>query len=403
MPERLLAPQQALVAYFARVAVTRPAIERVALESAAGRVLAEAIAADGDYPAVRRSAMDGFALDSRAAPATFEIAGEVRMGRAGADRVEAGKAMRVPTGGAVPEGADAVVPIEDAVVTGTAVTVRERIDTGENVIPAGADMRRGEPLLPAGLRLGARHLGLLATVGLASVNVYRRPVVAVISSGDELVAVDAPLRPGEVRDSNRYVVAASLEAMGAQARHYPTLVDEDEAFRAALTSALDECDAVVLTGGSSVGDRDRLPAAVAAVGAPGVVVHGLRVKPGKPTLLGARGGKPVIGLPGNPSSALMMLEAVGAPVVASLTGENFAPVPPVTARLAEAVRGRQGWTWYVPVALRNEAGTLVAQPLALRSFSVSLTVRAGGYVVIGERDVERPADSSVAVHRFLGG
>jgi molybdopterin biosynthesis enzyme len=189
--------------------------------------------------------------------------------------------------------------------------------------------------------------------------------------------------------------------MGAQVHHYPTVPDEPGALEAALAPALAGCDALVLTGGSSVGERDRTPAAVASLGEPGAIVHGLRVKPGKPTLLAAAGNKPVIGLPGNPTSAQMILEAVVAPIVAALVGGEV-PAATLLARLAGPVRGRAGWTWYVPVALRHDGGAPVAHPLPLRSSSVSLPARADGYIVIEERDAELPAGSLVTVHRFLG-
>jgi molybdenum cofactor synthesis domain-containing protein len=279
---------------------------------------------------------------------------------------------------------------------------RERVEAGENVVARGADMHLGEPVLMRGRRIGAPQLGVLATLGITRVPVYRRPVVAVLSSGDELIDPSARPKPGEVRDSNRYAVAASLRAMGAAPRHYPKVGDEAGEFEQALATALAECDALAMTGGSSVGDRDRLPQAVANLGGPGIVVHGLRLKPGKPTLLGAAGSKPILGLPGNPTSALLVLEAVVAPIVAALVG---APVhaSTVTARLAQPARSRAGWTWYIPVAIRDDGGTCLAHPLPLRSFSVSLTARADGYLIMDERDEEWPAGALVTVHRFLGG
>ncbi|MBV8374725.1 MAG: molybdopterin molybdotransferase MoeA, partial [Candidatus Eremiobacteraeota bacterium] len=358
------------------------------------------IDADDDYPSVRRSAMDGFAVVAAATPGRFRIAAGVRMGAAAAKSIDAGAAARIPTGGALPGGADAVVPIEEATVTNASVEIRARVDAGANVIEPGDDMRRGERILNSGRRIGAPQIGVLAALGVAEVPVYRRPIVAVLSSGDELVDVSRRPRPGEVRDSNRYAVAASLRAMGATARHYPTLRDESDAFACGLKAALEECDAVVVTGGTSVGERDRLPAVVAALGEPGVVVHGMRLRPGKPTLLGAIGNKPIVGLPGNPTSALMVLEAVVSPIFGALTG---APLDASTmqARLTEPARSRPGWTWYVPVALKDEAGSPAAHPLALHSFSVSLIARAGGYLVMNEQDECWPAGSAVTVHRFF--
>ena len=209
------------------------------------------------------------------------------MGSAPAHALGAGFASRIPTGGVLPAGADAVVPVEETRVAGGRVIVDSQIAEGENVVERGADMRRGEPVVAAGRRIRAPEIGVLATLGRTSVTVYRRPVIAVFSSGDELIDPARTPQPGEIRDSNRYVVAASLCAMGATPRHYPTLRDEAPEFESAIAAAISECDAVVVTGGSSVGARDRLPRAVAAIADPGIVVHGLRVKPGKPTLFGA--------------------------------------------------------------------------------------------------------------------
>jgi molybdenum cofactor synthesis domain-containing protein len=399
--ESLLAPHQAIVAFFARANLVGPTIERVSLDDALGRVLAQPILADEDYPNAERSAMDGFALDARNTPGRFEIAGGVRMGDVPQMALAATSATRIPTGGVLPPGANAVIPFEDASVENGELVVEKRWASGFNVIEPGADMRRGEQLIEGGRRIGAPQIGVLATLGVSAVPVYRRPVIAVMSSGDELVEPSTHPQRGEIRDSNRYAVAASLRAMGARPRHYPTLRDEPEEFEGALALALQECDGLAITGGSSVGERDRLPEAVASLGEPGIIVHGLRVRPGKPTLFGVAHRKPILGLPGNPTSALMMLDAVAEPIVAALTGAPAARAT-IRARLATAARSRLGWTWYVPVTLQDDGDAALAHPLPVRSFSVSQTARADGYLIMGERDEEWPAGTLVTVNRFIG-
>ena len=397
--ENLLSPADALATFFARVALAEPRIERVALEAARGRVLARDVVADDDYPNAPRSAMDGFAVASADLPGALPCVGEISMGAAWPHALQRATVLRIPTGGVVPEGADAVVPIEDAVLRGDVVQFASAARPGDNVNPRAGDMRRGEPVLRAGRRIDAPVAGVLATLGATEVEVFRRPDIAVFSSGDELVEPGRVPAPGEIRDSNRYAVAAALEAMGAQPRHVPTIADRPGVLEGALRGALATCDAAIVTGGSSVGERDLTPGAIAALGEPGVIVHGLRVKPGKPTVLAAIGAKPVIGLPGNPTSALMILEAVAAPIVAALTGA--AERPAVTeATLSETARSRIGWTWYVPVALKHEARGLVAQPLPLRSSAVSLTARADGYITLGESEDELEAGTRVTVWRF---
>ena len=400
LEENLLSPADAIAAFFERVTLAAPASEFVTLDDAHGRILAERIDADRDYPDAPRSAMDGFALASSAVPGRLSVVGEIAMGGVWPGTLRAGEAVHIPTGGVVPEGADAVVPIEDAVLDGSTVVVTEPFAPGDNVNPRAFDMRQGEAVLHPGGRIAGPQLGVLATLGITRVPVFRRPVVGIVSSGDELIDPGSVPRPGQIRDSNRYAIAGTLRAMGAEPLQFPTASDDPGALEAALRFALGRCDALVITGGSSVGERDRTPDAVTALGRPGVIVHGLRVKPGKPTVLAAVEGKPIVGLPGNPTSALMILEAVAAPVFEALTGISPGGADTVDAVLGSAARSRRGWTWYVPVTLRHEGASLVAHPLPLRSSMVSLTARAGGYLEIGPGEDEIPAGSSVRIRRF---
>jgi molybdenum cofactor synthesis domain-containing protein len=400
LEENLLSPAQAVATYLARVTLSPRAPERVRLDDAYGRILAETIVADADYPSAPRSAMDGFAITAERAPGTFAIVGEIAMGRPWGRRLIPGQTVRIPTGGVVPDGADAVVPVEDVRVHGESVAVEARLDAGTNVNPTAGDMRAGSVVLEAATRLGGPQLGVLATLGVTQVAVYPRPRIAVLSSGDELVPPGMQPAPGQIRDSNRYAIAGALQGMGAVPFHGPTVADVPGALERALRKALSEADAAVLTGGSSVGELDRTPAAIAALGPPGVIVHGLRVKPGKPTVLAAVGSKPVIGLPGNPTSAVVILEAVIAPIIEGLAGAPLLrDVLPAT--LGARVRTRRGWTWFVPVRLERGAEGWIAQPLALRSSVVSLTAQADGYIVSPEEAEDLEMGSRVAVHRFI--
>ena len=381
--ERLLAPGEALEIYFGAVAVCPRGTERVALEAAFGRVLARDAVAGGPYPADDRSTMDGFAVRSADGVAPRRITGAVRMGAAPPGPLRAGEAMRIPTGGVLPPGADAVLPVEDAQERDGELIAAEAPAPRAYFTPRGDDMAAGDVVLRAGRRIGAAELSVLATLGETAVEVYRRPAVAVISTGDELVDATRAPGTGQVRDSNRWAIAGGLAALGCDVVHLPRAVDEVAAIRAGIAEGLRVADAVVLTGGSSVGARDHVPAAIEGLGDPGVVVHGLRVKPGKPTVLAAVGAQPVIGLPGNPASALTILDAIASHVFRALTGQTDARRATVAAVAAEAFPGRAGWTWYVPAVLDGSA----ARPLALRSSHTSLLARADGYVVVGP---ERP-------------
>ncbi|MBV8151289.1 MAG: molybdopterin molybdotransferase MoeA [Candidatus Eremiobacteraeota bacterium] len=402
VPERLLSPHQAVAQFMAQQRVGSLETEAVALEDAHGRVLARRVLADADYPNASRSAMDGIAVLARATPGRFDVVGEVRMGDRASREIDARSTTRIPTGGTLPHGADAVVPVEDVRFDGETATVAQAVAQGENVVPVAADMQKGEALLHAGRRLRPSDVGLFATLGVTQVPVYRRPVIGVFSSGDELVEPSRIPHAGQIRDSNRYGISAALEVLGAEPRQYPILPDEPEAVERELRAALKECDAAVISGGSSVGARDRIPAVVERLGEPGIIVHGIRVKPGKPTLLGAHRGKPILGLPGNPTSALLMFQAVGAPIVSALVGAPF-DVPALWGRLGAPARSRPGWTWYIPVRLEDDGARPLAHPLPLRSFSVSLIARADGFIVMEENDVQWRAGKTVRVCRFLGG
>ena len=394
-----MSPADAVATFFESVAIATPQLEYVPLDFAHGRILAQRIDADRDYPAEPRSAMDGFAVAASGIPGTLRIVGEIAMGTAWNGFLAAGAALHIPTGGVVPDGADVVIPIEDTVVRGDSVSIQTRVQAGENINPRASDMACGEGVLFSGTRIGGSQLGVLATLGVTSVPVLRRPIAAIVSSGDELVPPDQDPEPGQVRDSNRYALAGTLAAMGLEVMHVPTTGDDPGALESAIASVLGSSDAVFITGGSSVGERDRTPEAIGALGKPGVLVHGIRVKPGKPTVLAAIGNKPIVGLPGNPTSALMILEAVAAPIVERLTGATSQP-PQVDAILDAPAKSRLGWTWYVPVALQHEGTTFMAHPLPLRSSMVSLTARAGGYLEIGPEQDEIPAGSPVRIRLF---
>ena len=397
--DQLLPPQQAIITFLSRAALLPPRRESVDLDDALGRVLACDVVADRAYPDAPRSTMDGYAIRACDAPARLRVVADVAMGKAATVALGDHEAASIPTGGMLPPGADAVVPIERVELDGDAIWVGEKVISGDCITERGEDIKEGERLFHAGRRIGPAEAGVLATLGRVRVDVYAQPRCAVISSGDELVAPGTKPLPGQIRDSNRYAIAAALRAMGAQVAHLPTVSDRKGALAAALRSALPQNDAIFLSGGSSVGERDRTPAAIASLGEPGVIVHGLRVKPGKPTVLAAIDGKAVIGLPGNPTSALMILETIGKPIVAALAGAHLIDGAR-DAELGEAIESRAGWTWFVPVGLSVERERLRAQPLPMRSSLASLCARAGGFIVLDEATQRLEMGATVKVHPF---
>lgn len=401
--DRLLAPQQALIAYAAAFSLGPVGVETVTLAAAFGRILAADAVAREQFPAHARSTMDGFAVRSDDGAQPRRIVGEIRMGQPPPRAIAAGEALQIPTGGVLPAGADAVVPIEETEVVAGSLRVLVTPRPGDSYTAAGSDMASGEVAIAAGRKIGGPELSVLATLGQVEISVYRRPRFAIISTGDELV--DAGLVPGvgQVRDSNRWAIAGSLAALGADVVHVPIARDDLAGLRAALEAGLTQADGVILTGGSSVGERDLTPDVIDSFAGPGVIVHGLRVKPGKPTVLAAIGAKPVIGLPGNPTSALTILEAVCAPVVRAMTGERAARPAAIAAIAGAAFVGRAGWTWFVPAEVRTEPDGERAYPLPLRSAHTSLLARAAGYVVLTEDRPRIEPGEPLEVVRFSGG
>jgi molybdenum cofactor synthesis domain-containing protein len=394
----LLAPDVAIAAYLTAVKPVPLGIERVALADAFARILARDAVAAGPYPADDRSTMDGFAVRSQDGAATRRIAGAIRMGAAPPAVLGADEALRIPTGGVLPAGADAVIPLEDVLESGDTIAPQAPIAAGDYFTRRGEDMQPGDRVLRAGVRIGAAELAVLATLGSASVEVFRRPLVAIVPTGDELVDVAQTPATGQVRDSNRWALAGGLAAIGCDVLQLPSAEDTVDAIAARLAEALAVADAVLLSGGSSVGARDHVPAAIDRFGTPGIVVHGLKVKPGKPTVLAAIGSKPVIGLPGNPASALTMFLAIAVPLLRALTGECAPRPATVDARAAQRFTGRAGWTWYVPSSLAPDG----VRPLQLRSAHTSLLARADGYVVVGPERTVIEAGEPVTLVRYGG-
>ena len=317
----LLTIEEALAAVLARV---RPLpSERVAVEAAAGRVLAEDAVAQVDLPPFRSSAMDGFAVRAADVPGSLPVVFRIAAGRPADRPLEAGEAMGVATGGTVPEGADAVVPIEHVVEKDNNIEVAEPVERGAHVRPVGGDVRAGEALLPAGTRLGAAQVGALAAAGIAEAVCSRSPTVAVLSTGTELRRPGESLGPGEIYESNSIMLAAAFQAAGAVVERLDAVADDAEAHREALERGL-RADVLVSSGGVSVGPHDLVRRVLGELGVE-EVFWGVAVKPGKPLAFGVRNGTLVFGLPGNPVSSLVAVELFVRPALAALQGSEPGP------------------------------------------------------------------------------
>jgi molybdopterin molybdotransferase len=330
----LLALEDAQRRILARV-VPLPA-EQIALGEAAGRVLVEPATARVDLPPFDASAMDGFALRSADTPGHLPVVERIAAGRPASRALRAGEAMGIATGAAVPAGADAVIPLEHVVDHDNEIEIGERVQTGANLRPRGGDLRAGEVVVPAGVRLGPAQLGALAAAGIADISSTTRPRAAVLSTGSELRRPGEELEPGQIYEANSVLLAAQLESAGAVVEQLDAVADDEEAHRAALGRGL-EADVLVTSGGVSVGPHDLVRSVGAELGIE-EAFWGVAVKPGKPLWFGVRGQTLVFGLPGNPVSSLVCFELFVRPAVLALQGATE-PLPRFEpGRLARSLR-----------------------------------------------------------------
>lgn len=310
--------------------------ERVRLHEARSRVLAETARAAVDLPPFSSSAMDGYAVCAEDTPGRLPVVFRIAAGRPSPCPLERGQAMGIATGGVVPDGADAVVPVEDVVEHGNEIELRERAVPGANIRPRGGDVLAGAPVVEAGVRLGAAQIGALAAAGVAELRCTRRPRVAVLTTGSELQRPGRPLAPGEVYEANGVMLAARLTAAEAEVELLEAVEDTEDAHRRALARGLAH-DLLVTSGGVSIGPHDLVRRVEAALGVE-EVFWGVAVKPGKPVAFGVYGETLVFGLPGNPVSALVDCELFVLPAIRALEGLADPRPPFQPGRLARAVR-----------------------------------------------------------------
>ena len=385
----------------------RTPAEPVPVASALHRVPAVPVTAPHALPGFARSTVDGYAVRaadtygaSEGLPGYLQVTGAVLMGAEPAITVGAGTAVGMPTGGVLPPGADAVVMVEytQQVMPGTIEVVRP-VAPGEGIVRADEDAAQGAELVPAGRPLRAQDLAMLAAAGVTAVSVHARPRVTVFSTGDEVVPPEvATLRPGQVRDAT----AVALSAMVAQAGGEPVqggiVPDDPQALETALRAGLRGSDLIVISAGSSVGVRDETAGVVGRLGPPGIWCHGLAIRPGKPTLLAECEGIPVIGLPGNPRSALVVFRLLGVPLVHLVGGCTMPPPEPsARARLARGLPSAAGRLDVVQVRVRDGVATPVFGPSAL----LSVLTAADGYVIIPEEatGLDAGTDVDVTIYR----
>lgn len=369
--------------------------ETVALDAAAGRVTAEDVHAAVDLPPFPSSAMDGFAVRSADVPATLAVVERVAAGRPAARALGPGEAMAISTGGVVPDGADAVVPIEVVTDRGDTVDVADPVTAGAHVRPRGGDVRAGDVVVPAGTRLGPTQLGAIAAAGVSAVACARRPRVAVLATGSELVAPGTPLGPGQVYEANALMLAGALAAAGADVERIPAVADDESAHSDAIAHGL-EADVLVTSGGVSVGPHDLVRKIEAELGVAEVFWQ-VAVKPGKPVAFGIRGKTLVFGLPGNPVSSLVGCELFVKPALRALQGMRE-PLPRFeSARLAAPLRRNESRDELVRARLVGD----VLEPLTgQESHMIARAAAADALVHVARGEGTLEAGSAVSFIRI---
>jgi molybdopterin molybdotransferase len=401
-------PVDALNVLLAELVVTVQA-ERVPTGEALERTLAEDITSNSDLPTFRRSTMDGFAVRAadtfgatESLPAYLDLVGEVLMGQPADLTLAGGQCTRIATGGMLPEGADAVVMVEQTQEVGpTLIEALRPVAPGENVVQVGEDVRVGDPILPRGHVLRPQDLGGLVALGITSIAVARQLRVAIVSGGDELVDPAAAPGPGQIRDINTYTLAALVRRDGHIPVHAGLVPDDFAALENAARSALASSDVLILSAGSSVSARDMTAQVIDSLGQPGVLVHGVSLKPGKPTILAVCDSKAVFGLPGNPVSCMVTYDLFVAPTLRHLSGTASPLRSSVNATLTRNIASAAGREDYVQVRLERHAdGRLDAVPVFGKSNLIFTLVHADGMLKVPLDAGGLPAGSQVEVVLF---
>ncbi|MDR7434979.1 MAG: molybdopterin molybdotransferase MoeA [Armatimonadota bacterium] len=384
----ILTPQEAKARFFSCWKEKPRPHEFLPLEAALGRVVAMDITVRCDLPAFFKSTVDGYAVRaadtfgaSEGLPAYLSVVGEVLIGHPPAFKVGPGEAAWIPTGGMLPEGADAVVMVEHTEpLDERTIEVKKPIGPGENVIRPGEDFPEGAVAIEKGRKLTPQDIGLLAALGVTEVPVVIPPKVAILSTGDEVVPPHVDPGPAQVRDINSYTLGAMVREEGGIPVPYGIVPDLYDPLLDALRQAVEECDLILVSGGSSVGPRDLVAQAIHALGEPGVVVHGVSMKPGKPTLLAIADGVPVVGLPGHPTTVMIVFHVFVREILWKLLGLRSRPRLPVVAKMGRRIASAPGREDYLRVMLEERGGELWAIPLLGKSGLISTMVKADGLV-----------------------
>lgn len=406
-PLVLVSMEEALAKWFSALPPKDLGVEEIDSLAALNRTLAEPVISAKPIPEFTRSGMDGYAIRagdtsgvSADQPARLSIVGEVLMGQRPDFEIGQGQAALIHTGGMLPAGTDAVVILENTRLSASGeVEVLKAVVPAENVIKIGEDVKGGQVVITAGRRLRAGEIGGLMALGQMRVRVIRKPIIGIISGGDEVIEPDREPQIGQIRDVNSYTMSAQIEEWGGQPLRLGIVPDDDNAMRIAVSSGLERCDAVLISAGSSASERDHTEQIIAEMGQPGVLVHGIRIKPGKPTILAVCDGKPVVGIPGNPVSAVVIMRFFIKPLIEKLLGDGSFPVDPsIRARLVMDARAdafRDSWQ---PVRLSQTPEGVMAEPIPFKSNMILSFSRGDGIIMVPASKSGLPAGTEVDVY-----
>ena len=395
MPEflTLLPPQESLDKLLRNLPALKLATETINTASALGRIIATDLLAPHALPEFPRSTVDGFAVQaadtygaSDSLPAYLNLIGECPMGATPDLEITPATTAIIHTGGMLPKGADAVVMLEYTQTVANEIEIFRAVADGENVIRIGEDVAHGALIKPKGSPIRPAEVGGLMALGFVGVEVVKAPKIGIISSGDEVVHPEKRPQPGQVRDINSYTLSTLVEKYGGEPIIYGIVADNMDAMKTAISRALSECEMVLITAGSSASARDMTAAAIDELGEPGVLVHGVNTRPGKPTILGVCAGKAVIGLPGNPVSALVNGYVFVAPLIRRLLGQRMDELPPsLSAKLTVNIPSQAGREDWIPIKLttkKHEGKTFEANPIFGKSNLIFTFVAADGLLKI---------------------
>jgi len=400
--QKLTSVDHALDAFMKAIPAKKPETASVALPSALGRVLAENVVADEDLPRFDKSAVDGYAVRAKDTVGASQF--RPRMFKIVRDGKDRNQAAQVWTGNPISEGADAVVMLENTKRTGEEIEVWMSLTPGENVSKKGEDVQKGKTAVEAGVRLKPQHLALIAALGKTEVKVFERPRIAVLATGNELVRIGHERQPSQIFDTNRLMISSLCIELGAELLDLGIAKDDLAEIAGRLKEGLRKADVIITTGGTSVGVADLVPEAANKVGRPGLVVHGVAMRPGMPTALAVVDGKPVLILSGNPVAAFVGFEAFGRPLISRLLGlKQTEPRPTVKAKLTGKATGALGRKTFVRVRVFEDRDDLLAEPVSSKGSGIISTMTKGnGFVVVPENREGLAEGETVSVSLFDG-